>query len=236
MKTTFYKSEDRGEADFGWFQARYSFSFGQYYDPQRTGFGTLRVLNDSIIQSEQGFPEHPHENFEIITVQFQGDLLHTDISGTRHIRTHDVQAISAGTGVTHSDVNVSKEEARQFQIWVEPSQFNVVPQSNIHHFEPGDWDHRWKTLVAPVGSQLAPLEIYQDAYLSRGVFSSGTAVEYTLKNAKNGVFLMVIDGTLIIDQYTLGRRDAVGITDTRALTFKPHTASDILLVEVPVKA
>ena len=233
MKTEVYKSEDRGAADFGWFTARYSFSFGQFHHPAMMGFGALRVFNDSVIQPGKGFPEHPHENFEIITLQFQGDLKHRDVSGIRHIRENDVQVISAGTGVTHSDVNVSNEEAKQFQIWIEPNQFNVSPRSNIHHFEPDAWLNRWKTLVAPVGSGAAPLEIYQNAFISRLALNTQREIDYTLNQKGNGIFVMVIKGSTEIHDHRLSRRDSIGITETDRITIGSDEA-ELLLIEVPM--
>ena len=234
MQTIVYQSDERGQADFGWFTAQYSFSFGQYHNSQRMGFGALRVLNDSIIQPGQGFPKHPHENFEIITVQFQGDLKHTDISGTRHIQAHDVQAISAGTGVTHSDVNVSDEEAKQFQIWIEPNQVNVSPRSDIHHFQPQEWQDRWKTLVAPVGSGAAPLEIYQQAFISRVALISQKTINYRLNVQGNGIFVMVIEGSVEIHNHLLKRRDSLGITEIDEITIRSDEA-EVLVIEVPIR-
>ncbi len=234
MNYSIYKSEERGTANFGWFSARYSFSFGQYHNPQRMGFGKLRVFNDSIIQPGKGFPEHPHDNFEIITIQFQGDLEHTDISGTRNIRANDVQAITAGTGVTHSDVNGSNEEAKQFQIWIEPNIRNTLPKSKVAHFESEDWLDKWKVLVGPSNFDKAPLKIQQDAYLIRGKFDEGRFVEFKTHQKGNGVFLMVVDGAIEFQDKLLKKRDALEITDTDAIWIKNIEDSDILIIEVPM--
>ncbi len=234
MNYIIYKSEERGKADFGWFAARYSFSFGQYHDPNKMGFGKLRVLNDSIIQPGKGFSEHPHDNFEIVTIQFQGDLEHTDISGTRHIRANDVQAISAGTGVTHSDVNISQDEALQFQIWIEPNKLDVKPASNISHFNPNDWEEKWKLLVGPKSNIEAPLQIQQDAFLSRGKFSKGNHTSYRVKKEGNGVFIMLISGSCTINKETINKRDAIGITEAKTIGIQIQQDSDILIIEVPM--
>ncbi len=234
MKYSICKSDERGTANFGWFKARYSFSFGQYHNPQRMGFGKLRVFNDSIIQPGKGFPEHPHDNFEIITIQFQGDLEHTDISGTRNIRANDVQAITAGTGVTHSDINISSEEAKQFQIWIEPNTLNTLPKSRIAHFKPKDWLDEWKVLVGPLDFDNAPLKIQQNAYVIRGKFGEGRFVEFKTNEKGNGLFLIVIDGVIEFQNVFLEKRDTLEITDIDSISIKLIEDSDILIIEVPM--
>ncbi len=234
MKYSICKSDERGTANFGWFKARYSFSFGQYHNPQRMGFGKLRVFNDSIIQPGKGFPEHPHDNFEIITIQFQGDLEHTDISGTRNIRANDVQAITAGTGVTHSDLNISEKEAKQFQIWIEPNTLNVLPKSRIVHFKPKDWFDEWKVLAGPSHFDNTPLKIQQNAYVVRGTFDEGRFVEFKTNEKGNGIFLMVIDGVIEFQDELLEQRDALEITDTDSIWIKNIEDADILIIEIPM--
>ncbi len=234
MKYQVIYSDSRGSADFGWFKARYTFSFGQYHNPQRMGFGALRVFNDSSIAVGKGFPEHPHENFEIITLQFQGDLEHTDISGTRNIRANMVQAISAGTGVTHSDVNISDKEARQFQIWIQPNVINVLPKSELAQFNTSDWQNKWKVLVGPIEEKQWPLAIYQNAYLSRGAFAKGNEPTYKFKKSGNGIYLMIISGEIQFDEYQLSDRDSIMLSDTLSVSFECITDADILITEVPV--
>ncbi len=234
MEYQIIRSDSRGAADFGWFKAQYSFSFGQYHDPKRMGFGALRVLNDSSIAPGKGFPEHPHENFEIITVQFQGNLVHTDVSGTRNIRENMVQAISAGTGVTHSDLNRSEDEALQFQIWILPNKMNVEPRSEIASFDPADWTGKWKTLVGPEGDGDLTLRIYQEAYISRGAFAKGREMDYTVKKEGNGIYLMVITGELRLHENSLFKKDAMAVSGAPSLSFNCIEDCDILIIEVPV--
>jgi hypothetical protein len=236
MTSIEHKGENRGEADFGWFKAKYSFSFGQWHHPERMGFGALRVLNDSIIQPGKGFPEHPHDNMEVITVQLQGRLSHTDISGTRIIQAGDVQVISAGSGVTHSDLNISQEEAKQFQIWIYPSQQNVTPQSHIEHFEEEGRENKWQVLASPYGDDSAKLHLHQQAWLSRGIFDKSAQGLYEMKLPANGVYVFVIDGEIKVNDSVAKTRDALGILGVEKLEFSCLERSDILLIEVPLNA
>lgn len=194
-----HKAEERGQVDFGWFQAKYSFSFGQWHNPNRMGFGALRVFNDSVIQPGKGFPEHPHDNMEVITIQLQGKLNHTDISGTRVIQAGDVQVITAGRGVTHSDLNIGTEEAKQFQIWIYPNQQDVEPQSNIAHFEEIDRNNKWQVLASPYGDDTSNLNLVQNAWISRGKFDENKIIEYHLFDKSNAVYLFVVNGKITID-------------------------------------
>ena len=235
MKIKIDKDQERGQADFGWFKAKYSFSFGQWHNPNKMGFGALRVLNDSIIQPNKGFPEHPHDNMEVITIQLQGKLNHTYISGTRTIQAGDVQVITAGSGVTHSDLNIGTEEAKQFQIWIYPNKNNVTPQSNIEHYDEKDRIHKWQVLASPIGDATSKLNLQQQAWLSRGNFEATDEIKYNLFNENNGVYLFLIKGSIEIQNINISERDAVGIYDTNQISFFAKEPSDILLIEVPLE-
>ncbi len=231
MKIVEYKAAERGEADFGWFKAKYSFSFGQWHNPERMGFGALRVFNDSIIQPHKGFPEHPHDNMEVITIQLQGRLQHTDVSGTRIIQAGDVQVISAGKGVTHSDLNLGEDEAKQFQIWLMPNKQNVTPVSNIKSFNPQDKVEKWQTLISPVGNNDSELKIQQQAWINRGEFKSNQNINYSVKSKNNGVYIFVISGSIKIENTILAARDAAGITEIENVNINIIENADILIVD-----
>jgi len=235
MVVTIYKSTDRGHADFGWFKAKYSFSFGQWHDSRRMGFGALRVFNDSVIQPGKGFPEHPHDNMEVITVQLQGKLNHTDVSGTRVIQAGDVQVITAGSGVTHSDLNIGAEEAKQFQIWIHPNQIDAIPQSNVAHFAESERQNKWQVLASPRNDTSSTLNLLQDAWISRGVFEENVPASYRIHAPGNGVFLFVIDGKIAVDQNIASTRDALAIEGATPIEFNCTEKSDVLLIEVPMK-
>ncbi len=234
MKIVEHKANERGQADFGWFKAKYSFSFGQWHDPNRMGFGALRVFNDSIIQPGKGFPEHPHDNMEVISIQLQGKLNHTDISGTRVIQAGDVQVITAGSGVTHSDLNIGTDEAKQFQIWIYPNQKDVEPQSNIAHFEKKDRENKWQVIASPYGDTSSSLNLLQEAWISRGLFEKDNNQKYSINKQGNGVYLFVITGSISVAGKTINTRDAVGITDVNEFEFSVVEDSDVLLIEVPI--
>ena len=234
MQTTFYPAEARGQVDYGWFRARYAFSFGEYHDPNRMGYGALRVLNDSVIQPGKGFPPHPHADMEVITLQLQGQLNHTDVSGKRVIAAHDVQAITAGRGVVHSDLNTGEGEARQFQIWILPDQRGLIPVSHLAHFQPSDWQGSWKVLVSPHSQPESELRIRQQAWISRAEITAGAVLSYPLHHPGHGVFLMVIEGSLQCGQHTLGRRDALALNGTDDFSLQAITPLDVLALEVPL--
>jgi hypothetical protein len=228
-----HRASERGQASMGWFQAAYSFSFGRYYNPNRMGFGALRVLNDSVIQAGTGFPRHPHDNMEIVTIQFAGDLEHTDSTAKRHIRANDVQSITAGTGVWHEDVNVATEPAQQLQIWVEPRAQGLVPASDIKHFDPQNREERWQVLVSPDRAEDS-LVIQQDAWFSRGVFANGQPVTYQWHKPGSGLYLFVVSGSVQIDKQTVGSRDALLVTNQNQVSFQPEQPADLLAIEVPM--
>lgn len=234
MTKILHKAIERGQADFGWFKAKYSFSFGQWHSPDRMGFGALRVFNDSVIMPGKGFPEHPHDNMEIITVQLQGRLSHTDVSGTRIIQAGDVQVITAGSGVTHSDLNIGTEEAQQFQIWIYPERLGIEPTSNIEHFAEPDRNNKWQILASPLGFDSDNLKLHQQAWISRGVFDDKSKQQYTIKKIGNGAYIFVVSGEIMVEGTMLGPRDAVGISDTGEIEMTMTARADVLILDVPM--
>lgn len=234
MKTEIHKSNTRGQANHGWLDAKHSFSFGQWYNPERTHFGKLRVLNDDIVKAGFGFGKHPHDNMEIITIPLSGALEHKDSTGGQGvIAKNDVQVMSAGTGIEHSEFNHSKtEDVNLFQLWIFTNKKDVAPRYDQQTFNPLDRTNKFQTVVSPFGEN--GLWIYQDAYISLGNFDAATLSSYTIKKQGNGIYLLVIEGEVEIDGNTLYKRDAIGVWDTDAIDILCKTNTEILLVEVPM--
>lgn len=231
----FIPASSRWIADHGWLQTAYSFSFSNYYNPGRMWFGALRVLNDDIISWWMWFPEHPHENMEIITIVTDGALQHKDDMGSGWvIKVGDVQVMSAWQGVHHSEFNASKTDAvALFQLWIQPHTDEVEPRYDQKSF---GWDakkNEW-TIVVSSDWRNQSLTIHQHASISLWVFDEPTL--YWVKTEGNGVFMMCISGSIRIWDYTLGSRDVVEITDMQEITIIPWTESRILVVEVPMKS
>lgn len=233
MNRIIHPADDRGFADHGWLKARHSFSFADYYRPDRMSFGLLRVLNDDEIAPGMGFGTHPHNNMEIVTVPLHGALVHRDSMGHEEtVSAGEIQAMSAGSGITHSEYNASDSETlRLLQLWVLPREQNVTPQYDQKKFDLGS--DVFTTLVSPDGRS-GSLRISQDAIFSRGVFSAGLEAAYDLQIPGNGMYLFIISGRVSIDGENLGPRDAVGITETESVSFVSEAASDILCIEVPM--
>jgi quercetin 2,3-dioxygenase len=235
MKIEVRRSTDRGHADHGWLKTWHSFSFANYYNPERIHFGALRVLNDDIIAAGMGFGTHPHDNMEIITIVLEGELEHRDSMGNGSvIRPGEVQVMSAGTGIRHSEFNHSKSnEARILQIWVFPDKKNVVPRYGKTKFEEEEMAGKWRTVVSPDGVDQS-LWIHQQAWFSLGNFDKGSTVGYQLKKANNLVYLFVISGEVEVDSETLKQRDALCIEQIDAeIEIKMNQNSKILLMEIP---
>lgn len=236
MKVDYYPESSRGKADHGRLKANFSFSFAHYFDPRRMGFGVLRVLNDDIIEAGAGFGTHPHDNMEIITIPLKGALEHKDsMDNIGVIHEGEVQVMSAGTGVTHSEYNHSQEEdANTLQIWVLPERQGVEPRYDQKTYPSEGRQNHFQLLVSPDKDSADALWIHQQAYFSRGEFESGKLVDYKINCPGNGVYLFVIEGEVAVDEKPAGRRDALGITDTDRLTIRVNVAADILLLEVPM--
>ncbi|MDQ1266871.1 MAG: quercetin 2,3-dioxygenase, partial [Bacteroidota bacterium] len=186
MKKTIFKAESRGEADYGWLKTHYSFSFANYYNPQCINFGALRVLNDDIIEGGKGFPMHPHDNMEIITIPLEGALAHQDSMGSSSvIKAGDIQIMSAGSGIIHSEFNHSRDkEVSLLQIWIFPRTKNIKPRYDQKSYKSEDYKEQLKCVVAPALKN-GELLINQDAWLSMGEFSEKKSVKFELQNKSN---------------------------------------------------
>lgn len=235
MKTTIHKSNSRGLANHGWLLSRHTFSFAGYYNPERIRFGLLRVLNDDIVQPGQGFGTHPHDNMEIVSIPLKGELAHRDSEGhEKVIYTNDVQIMSAGSGLTHSEYNHSENDEVNFlQIWVFPKERDIKPRYEQKTFEPEKRINNIKTVVSPDKTDGA-LWINQDAYFSLAKPDGGKELEYKIKHKGNGLYVFVIEGNIEIAGETLGKRDAIGLEETESVNIKALSDSDLLLIEVPM--
>lgn len=235
MKTVIHRADTRGHADHGWLNAHHSFSFASYHDPGRMHFGLLRVFNDDIVAPGMGFGMHPHDNMEIVTIPLSGALEHKDTTGGNGIiHQNEIQVMSAGTGLYHSEFNHSKtEEVKLFQLWVFPRAKGLKPRYDQKVFSPQERVNKFHTVVGPENAG-TPLWINQDAYFSLANIDEGKTLEYKIKHPGNGVYLMLIEGNIEVAGENLGKRDAVGIWETDAFTVKAINYSELLVVEVPM--
>jgi redox-sensitive bicupin YhaK (pirin superfamily) len=235
MKHTIHKADSRGHADHGWLNAWHSFSFAGYYDPSRIHFGALRVLNDDTIDGGMGFGKHPHDNMEIITIPLEGALEHGDDMGNNSvIRKGDVQVMSAGTGIVHSEKNASvNERVKLLQIWVIPNKRHVQPRYDQKTFSEADRQNILQTIVSPIGSGEG-VEIHQDAWFSLGKLDEGKEIDYTLHKSGHGVYAFLLDGELEINGITLNCRDGLAVSEESSLKLKANTNAEILLMEIPL--
>ena len=237
MTTQLFQSNTRGKADFGWLKANFSFSFGNYFNPERVQFGMLRVLNDDTIAGGTGFGTHGHANMEIITIPLEGGLMHKDSMGNEGvIGFGEVQVMSAGTGVEHSEMNASqKDEAKTLQLWVFPDTENVTPRYDQKSFDIENQINTFVDIVSPKDNNDGnALWVYQKTFFHLGIFDSNTTIKYEVKIPKNGVYLFLIEGEIEVNNQTLKARDAMGINDFDQFEIKINTKSKILLVEVPM--
>lgn len=235
MKYSIIKSTSRGGADHGWLQAKHSFSFAQFYNEKMIHFGQLRVLNDDIIAPGMGFGTHPHDNMEIVTIPLSGAISHRDSTGGEGtIPAGDVQVMSAGSGVTHSEFNASKTEfLNLFQIWIFPNKKNVEPRYDQKSFDVKSLPNQFHLLISPDARENS-LMIHQDAFIKRGVFDAGSVISLALENTSNGIYMMVIDGEISINDEELRKRDAISLTDIHSVEILIGKAADILVIEVPL--
>lgn len=234
MKNIIHKSETRGNVNHGWLNAKHSFSFGQWYNPERVHFGLLRVLNDDIVKAGFGFGKHPHDNMEIITIPLSGALEHKDSTGGHGvIKKYDVQVMSAGSGIEHSEFNHSKtEDVNLFQIWIFTNQKNVAPRYDQKTFLPEERLNQFQTVVKPYGND--GLWIYQNAFISLGNFDANANTIYNINSKGNGVYIMVVEGEIEIDGNILSKRDAIGIWDTDTVSILTKEKTELLVIEVPM--
>ncbi|AXT53341.1 pirin family protein [Aquimarina sp. BL5] len=235
MKTIMHKSDTRGKANFGWLNSYHSFSFGNYYNPERMNFGALRVLNDDTVSSGMGFGKHPHDNMEIISIPLEGDLEHKDSMGnTTIIKQGDIQVMSAGTGVFHSEYNKnSDKEVKFLQIWVTPNKKNVTPRYDQIAIDNKNIKNELYQILSPNPDDNG-VWIHQDAWFHLGELENEHLQTYTLKDKKNGVYAFVLEGSVTIEDKVLEKRDGLGIWDVEQIKIKSNEASKILLMEVPI--
>lgn len=238
MKTKIYKANERGTADHGWLKANFSFSFAHYYNPEKVNFGALRVLNDDIIQGGMGFGTHPHDNMEIITIPLKGSLKHRDSMTNEWIPIHagEVQVMSAGTGVQHSEMNNHpSEEINLFQIWIIPNKENVAPRYDQKKFDVNERQNKLQILVSSIDEKNEEsLKIHQDAQISRIDLSENNEFNYKLKSDNHGVYVMVIEGEASFENENLKMRDAIGIYNISNFLIKAEKNTALLFIEVPM--
>jgi len=235
MKTIIYPASERGGADFGWLKAKHSFSFGQWYDPQKVHFGALRVLNDDLVKGGGGFPPHPHDNMEIVTIPLKGELAHKDSSGgSGVIKAGDIQIMSAGTGIKHSEYNASEtEEINLLQVWVIPKHRNITPRYDQRTFEVTERQNKWQIVVSPDEKDNA-LWINQDTRFALTNLEAGKEITYSVNFRGNGVYIFVIEGAIKIRNESLSKRDAAGIYNSDSFTIQAVETSQLLAIEVPM--
>lgn len=230
-----HRSNTRGHADHGWLNAHHTFSFASYYDPDRVHFGVLRVLNDDIISGGMGFGMHPHNNMEIITIPLEGDLEHKDNMGNREvIRNGDIQVMSAGTGIIHSEYNKNKDKpVKLLQIWVIPNQKNVTPRYDQMTLNPLDRHNKLQQIVSPDPANIG-IWIHQNAWFHLGTLDKGNAQTYDVKQNGNGVYAFIIRGRVTIDGELLEARDGMGIWNIDRFQILAEENAEILLMDVPM--
>ena len=234
MKTILHRAETRGHADHGWLNTHHTFSFAGYHNPDRMNFGALRVLNDDIVAPGMGFGKHPHDNMEIVSIPLQGDLEHQDSMGNKSvIREGDIQVMSAGTGVFHSEYNPNNDKETHFlQIWLFPRERNLAPRYD-------------QISIRKLPSQIGFTKYYHltrankvfgliGSYFSMAHFDSGATDKYTLKRSSNGVYVFVLEGCLKINNIELNARDGLGVTDIVEINVSAVTPSKVLLMELPM--
>jgi len=234
-KIILHKAESRGDADHGWLHSRHTFSFANYYNPEREHFGALRVLNDDTVAPGMGFGTHPHDNMEIISIPLEGDLEHKDSMGNVAIIKHgDVQVMSAGTGIRHSEYNKNKDSQVNFlQIWVFPNKENVTPRYDQITLNIADRHNKLQQILSPNPDD-AGVWIYQNAWFHLGKFDKGISKEYQVKAKGNGVYAFILTGDVSINGQQLQTRDGFGIWDTDSISIKAESDTEFLLMEVPM--
>jgi quercetin 2,3-dioxygenase len=236
MNTILYPAKERGQVNLGWLELFHSFSFGQYHDPKKVHFGALRVVNDDSIAGGGGFGTHPHDNMEIVTIPLEGKLTHKDSTGNEGIISKgDVQIMSAGTGIRHSEYNASSTEyAKLLQIWVFPKLKNIKPAYGQKTFDLKDRKNNWQVIVSPDTAELA-LNINQDARFSLVDLEAGKSINYEMKWKNSGLYLFVIDGAVKAEGQSLSNRDALGISATEKVNIEAVSNTQLLAIEVPLQ-
>ena len=234
METTLHRASERGHANHGWLDSYHSFSFANYFNPDRIHFGALRVLNDDTVAPGYGFGKHPHDNMEIVSIPLKGDLHHQDSTGRdKIIKQGDVQIMSAGSGITHSEKNAnSDQEVKFLQIWVFPKEKNIEPRYDQKTFPVENRINNWQTVVAP--DDPGAVWINQKAWFTLGKWSANYTQSYSLHAPLNGVYIFIISGEVEAGGNTLSHRDALGVWDTATIQLKALSEAEILMIEVPM--
>ena len=236
MNTVLHKSATRGQVNHGWLNARHSFSFANYYNPDRMNFGVLRVLNDDVISGGNGFGLHPHENMEIISIPLDGALAHKDNMGNESvIKSGDIQVMSAGTGIMHSEFNHSADsDVKLLQIWLDPKTKNVMPRYEQITLDTKKVKNKMHQILSP-NKQDDGVWIHQNAWFHLGNIDKGKQINYTLKDAQNGVYAFILEGEVSIENQVLNKRDGFGVWNTKEIKIITNSNSKILLLEVPME-
>ena len=233
--TVLHEADTRGLANHGWLQSRHTFSFANYYNPDRMHFGVLRVLNDDSVEAGMGFGTHPHDNMEIISIPLEGDLEHKDsMNNVAVIRNGDIQIMSAGSGVTHSERNKNNDKPVKFlQIWVIPNQKNVKPRYDQITLQPEDRHNKLQQIVSP-NQDDAGVMIHQDAWFHLGKFDKGISQDYKIKTNGNGLYVFNLSGKIKVNDQHLNARDGFGIWEVDSVTITAESDAEFLLMEVPM--
>jgi len=235
ITTTLHKANTRGFADHGWLKSYHTFSFADYFDNDRVHFGALRVLNDDYVAAGMGFGQHPHRDMEIISIPLEGDIEHQDSMGNKEvIRSGDIQVMSAGTGVSHSEYNKNTDKAVKFlQIWIIPNQQNIKPRYDQITLNSVDRKNTFQQIISP-NQYDAGTWIHQDAWFNLADFEKDFEKKYTINKAGNGVYIFVLSGILEVENQILETRDGFGIEDFTSITIKAIENSSFLIIEVPM--
>lgn len=236
METVIHKSEDRGYANHGWLDTHHTFSFAGWYNPDQMHFGALRVLNDDIVAPEKGFGQHPHNDMEIVSIPLRGALTHRDTMGhAQAIKTGDVQVMSAGTGLQHSEYNESSDEEVNFlQLWIFPERRGVEPRYDQKTFDASNRENTWQQLVRPHDSEGDGLWVHQNAYMHRTDLTEGTKLSYSVNSEGNGVYFFILEGDVEIAGQPLNKRDGMGVWDVDSVELVASSNAEVLAVEVPM--
>jgi quercetin 2,3-dioxygenase len=231
---TLHKADTRGEANHGWLHAKHTFSFAGYQNRERMHFGVIRVLNDDCIAGGMGFGMHPHDNMEIITIPLEGEIEHRDNMGNiGRIKRGDIQVMSAGTGVEHSEYNASKtDDLKLLQIWLFPNKNNVTPRYAQLTLNAGDNTNKFQQILSPNADDEG-VWIHQDAWFSIGKLDADVSINYDLKKEGNGIYLFVISGNVTILNQALETRDGLGIWNESSITITANSAAEVLIMDVP---
>lgn len=237
MNTVLHKANTRGYANHGWLQANHSFSFANYYNPERMHFGVLRVLNDDVIAPGMGFGTHPHQNMEIITIPIEGDLEHQDsMNNVAVIQSGDIQVLSAGSGISHSEYNKNNDkQVKLLQIWVFPNKKNVTPRYDQVSLNIEDRHNQFQQVLSP-NPEDSGVWIHQEAWFNMTNLDRGKTLKYQLHHPdKNGVYVFVLKGDATVNKYSLNNRDGLGLWNTSQLEIKADSDTELLLMEVPMR-